>query len=158
MRSPCPRFVSRFQGQCSDNARHDWPCYRTGSPRTSLAPLPGDARYDCNFPDPCMAFPAPLLPLRRAYGANAFSPATDYSESQSQSDTLWRARSRQDRFRCCPQFPQRSLRELRATPESDRKSTRLNSSHGYISYAVFCLKKKKNKNNSTTQYYSITLA
>src|SRR2546422_1103499 len=26
----------------------------------------------------------------------------------------------------------------------DRKSTRLNSSHGYISYAVFCLKKKKN--------------
>src|SRR2546429_3739355 len=30
------------------------------------------------------------------------------------------------------------------TPEElDRKSTRLNSSHGYISYAVFCLKKKK---------------
>src|SRR2546422_8509298 len=28
----------------------------------------------------------------------------------------------------------------------DRKSTRLNSSHGYNSYAVFCLKKKKNKN------------
>src|SRR2546429_5936583 len=27
----------------------------------------------------------------------------------------------------------------------DRKSTRLNSSHGYISYAVFCLKKKKRK-------------
>src|SRR2546422_2285160 len=31
---------------------------------------------------------------------------------------------------------------------TDRKSTRLNSSHGYISYAVFCLKKKnKNKQN-----------
>src|SRR2546429_5620103 len=29
-------------------------------------------------------------------------------------------------------------------PSVDRKSTRLNSSHGYISYAVFCLKKKKN--------------
>src|SRR5687768_17799019 len=28
---------------------------------------------------------------------------------------------------------------------SDRKSTRLNSSHGYISYAVFCLKKKKRR-------------
>src|SRR2546429_4908146 len=28
-------------------------------------------------------------------------------------------------------------------PDGDRKSTRLNSSHGYISYAVFCLKKKK---------------
>src|SRR2546422_5678986 len=30
--------------------------------------------------------------------------------------------------------------------QRDRKSTRLNSSHGYISYAVFCLKKKKNIN------------
>src|SRR2546422_3012700 len=30
-----------------------------------------------------------------------------------------------------------------AADEGDRKSTRLNSSHGYISYAVFCLKKKK---------------
>src|SRR6266542_4886749 len=29
-------------------------------------------------------------------------------------------------------------------PPQDRKSTRLNSSHGSISYAVFCLKKKKN--------------
>src|SRR2546429_6916467 len=29
------------------------------------------------------------------------------------------------------------------TNHGDRKSTRLNSSHGYISYAVFCLKKKK---------------
>src|SRR2546429_3699557 len=32
--------------------------------------------------------------------------------------------------------------------ESDRKSTRLNSSHGYISYAVFCLKKKKSEINN----------
>src|SRR2546422_6936458 len=31
----------------------------------------------------------------------------------------------------------------RQHPAGDRKSTRLNSSHGYISYAVFCLKKKK---------------
>src|SRR2546427_1988464 len=30
--------------------------------------------------------------------------------------------------------------------DADRKSTRLNSSHSQISYAVFCLKKKKNKN------------
>src|SRR2546422_3371570 len=30
-----------------------------------------------------------------------------------------------------------------AVSSGDRKSTRLNSSHGYISYAVFCLKKKK---------------
>src|SRR5690554_7689488 len=33
----------------------------------------------------------------------------------------------------------------------DRKSTRLNSSHVRISYAVFCLKKKKNKSNVLTQ-------
>src|SRR5216684_6250246 len=32
----------------------------------------------------------------------------------------------------------------------DRKSTRLNSSHGYISYAVFCLKKKKKPKNAPT--------
>src|SRR2546422_1861384 len=32
----------------------------------------------------------------------------------------------------------------------DRKSTRLNSSHGYISYAVFCLKKKKTRNTDAT--------
>src|SRR6478752_9589011 len=34
----------------------------------------------------------------------------------------------------------------------DRKSTRLNSSHGYISYAVFCLKKKKITNNDEKQH------
>src|SRR2546422_7427098 len=33
--------------------------------------------------------------------------------------------------------------------DADRKSTRLNSSHGYISYAVFCLKKKKKSNYRT---------
>src|SRR2546422_7255900 len=32
---------------------------------------------------------------------------------------------------------------MRFLEEKDRKSTRLNSSHGYISYAVFCLKKKQ---------------
>src|SRR6266436_1180926 len=56
--------------------------------------------------------------------------------------------------------PRRSARNRRLHPgdgndqadprprgKSDRKSTRLNSSHGYISYAVFCLKKKKKKNS-----------
>src|SRR2546427_9219059 len=36
--------------------------------------------------------------------------------------------------------------EAAPVPARDRKSTRLNSSHSQISYAVFCLKKKKNKN------------
>src|SRR5207245_2909561 len=40
---------------------------------------------------------------------------------------------------------QRALLEQLAKIERDRKSTRLNSSHGSISYAVFCLKKKKTK-------------
>src|SRR6266852_5737846 len=40
------------------------------------------------------------------------------------------------RIRACPWWKARRRR--------DRKSTRLNSSHGSISYAVFCLKKKKN--------------
>src|SRR2546422_4909838 len=44
--------------------------------------------------------------------------------------------------------------EIRKMPErfleeGDRKSTRLNSSHGYISYAVFCLKKKKKQSRRT---------
>src|SRR2546429_3819448 len=40
--------------------------------------------------------------------------------------------------------------------QRDRKSTRLNSSHGYISYAVFCLKKKKimNKPPSSLRHIS----
>src|SRR5437588_7638465 len=73
-------------------------------------------------------------------------------------------------FRSCPTQKQsidrgrlsvnRTLRPRRARPRvrftesrplSDRKSTRLNSSHTVISYAVFCLKKKKKKlkNNKT---------
>src|SRR2546422_3470880 len=39
----------------------------------------------------------------------------------------------------------RTTDEERSIIEGDRKSTRLNSSHGYISYAVFCLKKKKSR-------------
>src|SRR2546429_936090 len=41
---------------------------------------------------------------------------------------------------CCP-----ARRVSPGCMPLDRKSTRLNSSHGYISYAVFCLKKKKKK-------------
>src|SRR2546429_5847765 len=55
-----------------------------------------------------------------------------------------------DRVTCSS--PSRGERSLQAIlprkwnpcfTQQDRKSTRLNSSHGYISYAVFCLKKKK---------------
>src|SRR2546429_1888271 len=51
---------------------------------------------------------------------------------------------RRNRLICVTQhMPQLFYRDARAkNPTVDRKSTRLNSSHGYISYAVFCLKKK----------------
>src|SRR3989449_4306517 len=51
----------------------------------------------------------------------------------------------------CQYFSFDSLRELL----EDRKSTRLNSSHGYISYAVFCLKKK---NHAPTVLHSVHAA
>src|SRR3712207_7760254 len=48
-------------------------------------------------------------------------------------------RGRRDAVRAGPRGDHRPRR-----PPGDRKSTRLNSSHANISYAVFCLKKKKN--------------
>src|SRR5687768_18279369 len=48
-----------------------------------------------------------------------------------------------------PDFQRGLVRRVRAS--EDRKSTRLNSSHGYISYAVFCLKKKKEKDNRAAE-------
>src|SRR5256886_3871078 len=42
-----------------------------------------------------------------------------------------------------------TIEKATPVPRLDRKSTRLNSSHSQISYAVFCLKKKKRKQNKT---------
>src|SRR2546430_4808705 len=42
-------------------------------------------------------------------------------------------------------------------PDKDRKSTRLNSSHSQISYAVFCLKKKKRDNPTLTNRIAETI-
>src|SRR2546422_3099920 len=44
-----------------------------------------------------------------------------------------------------------ALEEVERAARGDRKSTRLNSSHGYISYAVFCLKKKNKYIECTSQ-------
>src|SRR2546422_6030311 len=68
--------------------------------------------------------------------------------------TLFRSVAAADHRRCAGSG-QSGLQPARSKPKHwadicgksgdiDRKSTRLNSSHGYISYAVFCLKKKKN--------------
>src|SRR5205085_6981413 len=70
------------------------------------------------------------------------------SEASCRAPQLWRAIS----WRPCPskayqrQQWQQQGRQLIA--RQDRKSTRLNSSHSQNSYAVFCLKKKKNTNKN----------
>src|SRR2546429_2697854 len=63
--------------------------------------------------------------------------------------TLFRSYSHAAAYGRCSAVLRGSLRVpvLRgdfSVADRDRKSTRLNSSHGYISYAVFCLKKKTN--------------
>src|SRR5256885_6110823 len=79
--------------------------------------------------------------------------------------TLFRSHADARSVECAPQDPGRAatgcrirVRHHRAA-EEDRKSTRLNSSHLVISYAVFCLKKKitpkrtpRNKSLRTTTY------
>src|SRR2546421_7492044 len=61
--------------------------------------------------------------------------------------TLFRSRSNGQPRSCCsspaPTSPTCSLQSPPDDGRRDRKSTRLNSSHDQISYAVFCLKKKK---------------
>src|SRR2546422_5365534 len=61
--------------------------------------------------------------------------------------TLFRSIERRlllhDERKCALRVFLEPLRLYGERVSTDRKSTRLNSSHGYISYAVFCLKKKK---------------
>src|SRR5712675_2672365 len=59
--------------------------------------------------------------------------------------TLLRSSGRRRRSPRASRRGCRARGSRRAGTPQDRKSTRLNSSHGYISYAVFCLKKKKPK-------------
>src|SRR5438034_11659671 len=67
---------------------------------------------------------------------------TTLFRSPSRSPGPWRRRPPQSRCNVPDYFPAfLDLRERRCLV--DRKSTRLNSSHTVISYAVFCLKKKK---------------
>src|SRR5260221_6446149 len=56
-------------------------------------------------------------------------------------------------FQLCP----RDERRDRVDGDQDRKSTRLNSSHTVISYAVFCLKKKKDNESATPLTYRTRL-
>src|SRR5438874_8132298 len=53
------------------------------------------------------------------------------------------------RSKSCARSPGGGSRDFVSTRAVDRKSTRLNSSHVEISYAVFCLKKKKTRSTET---------
>src|SRR5437762_9094789 len=65
------------------------------------------------------------------------------------------AHSCRTRFRALLMSRAESTRRISTIPPStDRKSTRLNSSHRCISYAVFCLKKKKQKQKTPTKKYT----
>src|SRR5258708_24192649 len=55
-----------------------------------------------------------------------------------------------------PLAEQGVIQEWIAQSQLDRKSTRLNSSHQIISYAVFCLKKKKTRNILTTRTHTLS--
>src|SRR5258707_7104783 len=79
--------------------------------------------------------------------------------------TLFRSPALRRAFRTsqAPAFPDLERHTARSTPAAtsrDRKSTRLNSSHANISYAVFCLKKKKNNpisaKHSTDEHEGLT--
>src|SRR6516165_1141275 len=62
--------------------------------------------------------------------------------------TLFRSRTAGWLAHALEEYGEAPLR-FRARARKDRKSTRLNSSHSQISYAVFCLKKKKKKNTAS---------
>src|SRR2546426_3405958 len=67
--------------------------------------------------------------------------------------TLFRSRRPDVHAASRPPAGRRPSPVLPAVPVRDRKSTRLNSSHLVISYAVFCLKKKKkNKKNKSRKH------
>src|SRR2546429_3527250 len=73
-------------------------------------------------------------------------PYTTLSRSTFPSCPAARGRRQNRPERLMSESGGNSVDKLHRTHEDtggDRKSTRLNSSHGYISYAVFCLKKKK---------------
>src|SRR5438034_7258314 len=68
--------------------------------------------------------------------------APGVQERDDAGETVLRARHRAEQDGCCYDGNREEVADARAGGEQDRKSTRLNSSHTVISYAVFCLKKK----------------
>src|SRR2546422_6087270 len=73
--------------------------------------------------------------------------------------TLFRSQLRRHRGRAALRVGRRrgDLHPQSPARDPDRKSTRLNSSHGYISYAVFCLKKKKSETHRWFAQHELVL-
>src|SRR6266446_7831992 len=85
--------------------------------------------YDMTFNDYFFFF---FLMIRRPPRSTLFPYTTLFRSRSNRADRRWRETLRAG-----------SCLSATARPDRDRKSTRLNSSHLVISYAVFCLKKKK---------------
>src|SRR5207245_11135076 len=110
----------------------------------------------CTLPPPLLLFSLFSLLIRPPPRSTLFPYTTLFrslrSSSRCRRFAFFLPRRNHFRTRCRGRFGFRCDRFL-----LDRKSTRLNSSHGSISYAVFCLKKKKKKTKSiTTSTYHIT--
>src|SRR2546430_10973284 len=80
--------------------------------------------------------------IRRPPRSTLF-PYTTLFRSERNDPVVNRRRRFRTARRAEPQFAGHVHRDAHSGVRRDRKSTRLNSSHSQISYAVFCLKKKK---------------
>src|SRR5690554_2452906 len=91
--------------------------------------------------------------IEKGYGAIPFLRVTDLHNKEIDTQNIkYIPREEHEELikRCHPQKGDLLLSK-NGTIGLDRKSTRLNSSHVRISYAVFCLKKKKKKNHEQNQ-------
>src|SRR2546430_10437037 len=91
-----------------------------------------------------------VSPAWRSARAVGLPQPSDASTAPSGSAVVWEMSYR---FSVTGSQPHEPLGpQLPFSPAADRKSTRLNSSHSQISYAVFCLKKKKKEEQRSSQY------
>src|SRR3712207_8495205 len=92
--------------------------------------------------------------IRRPPRSTLFPYTTLFRSAGADAGAARRAGGRVRQPQALPALPGRALQQ-RQDAVQDRKSTRLNSSHANISYAVFCLKKKKISHHSYLSTISI---